>query len=127
MSKKSLAIGLVLLVIISLSVAYFLTDGFISIPQLDGSVQFKVEQNGSYIGIFNQQLGDYKYFFVYHPNTIDIWGQSINGSLQIWREDVQGSTDFPLTTNISHDYYGMTFTITQVKPEYIIIMAKSTL
>lgn len=126
MSRKSLAIGLILVIIIGLSLAYFLTDGFNRIPRLDGSTQIKIEKNGSYIGIFNQQVGDYKYFFVYYPNSIDIFGQTVTGKLTVWRDDMQGENDFPLTTNVPHDYYGMTFTITQVKPEYIMVTVKST-
>jgi hypothetical protein len=128
MSRKSLAIGLSLVVIIGLVIVYLAYNGSL-LPNsaYAGYTQIQVYRVGSYIGLFSEKLGDYDYYFVYYPDSI-ISGlnQTVNGKLQIWRQDVQGSTDFPLTTNISHDYYGMTFIITQVKPDYVIVMAKPT-
>ena len=45
----------------------------------------------------------------------------------VWRQDEQGGSTFPLSTNVSHDHLGMAFTITEVKPDYVMITAKSTL
>jgi hypothetical protein len=126
MSGKSWGIGIVLIAIIGISLAYFLTDGFISLPKLDGSTQIKVGVYGSNIGVTNQQVGDYKYFFAYTPNATNYLGQHREGNLVIWRQDIQGSTQFDLTTNISQDYNGLTFTITEVKPSYIIVTVKTT-
>jgi len=128
MSRKSWAIGLIVIIVIGLSATYFLTDGFNSIPQLDGSVKFKVEKIGSYIGVFYQQIGDYKYYFAYYPDTVStLPSMNTAGQLIIWRQDESGAPSFPLTVNVPQEHLGMTFTIVEVKPDYVIITAKSTL
>ena len=125
MSGKSWAIGIIVVIIIAVVGAYYLTDGFNSIPQLDGSTQLKVLQNGSYIGDPYVQIGDYKYYFAYYPSTI-LLGQTNEGHLLVFRQDEQGGVNIPLTTNVPNEHLGMTFTITQVKPDYVIINAKAT-
>ena|SRR4030067_2206513 len=129
MLRKTWAIGLTVIVITVLAVVYLASNGSLSLPNSPyaGYTQIQVYKIGSYIGIFSQDVGDYTYFFCYYPDTIiGYLNQTANGFLKIWREDVQGSTDFPLTTGLSHDYYGMTFIITQVKPDYVIVMVKPT-
>lgn len=92
-----------------------------------GYTQIQIYRIGSYIGVFSEKVGDYSYYFAYYPDSIiGAFNQTVDGKLQMWRQDVIGSTDFPLTTDISHDYYGITFTITQVKPDYVIVMVKHT-
>jgi hypothetical protein len=123
-----LAIAIVVVVVIGVAIVYLAYNGFL-FPNsaYSGYTKIQVKRVGSYIGVFSEKVGDYDYFFVYYPDTI-ISGlnQVANGKLQIWRQDVMGSTDFPLTTDMSHDYYGMTFIITEVKPDYVIIMVKPT-
>ena len=125
MSRKSWAIGLILVIAVGTVSTYFLTDGFNSMPQLDGSVTFKVLQNGSYLGVFNQQIGDYKYCFAYYPSTVST-SPYLNtpGQLIIWRQDEQGAPSFPLTINAPQEHLGMTFTIKEVKPDYVVVNAK---
>ncbi len=126
MSRKSLATGLVLVVIIGLSLAYFLTDGFIIYP-----LQIKINQlsinsdHSTYRGQVYQQVGNHKYIFEYVPTFTDN-GQTYNGNLTIQRTDLQTATSFPLTIGLSQNCQGMTFTITQAKFDYAIVTVKPT-
>jgi len=92
--------------------------------QNSGYTQIKVYEQGYVIGVQSQKIGNYLYFFGYFPTTIN-YGITNQGYLTIWREDVSPATDFPLTANIIQNYYGMTFKITEVQPEYCILVAKS--
>jgi hypothetical protein len=128
MSRKSLAIGIAIVVVILSAIAYLAYAGYL-FPNsaYAGYTKIQVYRMGSYIGTFSQEVGDYSYFFAYYPDTIyPALNLTANGKLQIWRQDIMGSTDFPLTTGLYHDYYGMTFIITEVKPDYVIVMVKQT-
>lgn len=125
--RKSLAIGIVTVVIIGLSLAYVLTDGFTFYP-----IQLKINQlsinedHSTYSGQVYQQVGSYKYVFEYFPTFTDNFGQTTNGNLTIQRTDIQTATGFPLTTGVSQNYLGIIFTITQVKFDYVIVSVKPT-
>ena len=126
MSRKSLAVVLVLIVVIGLVIVSFARNGLPN-SSYAGYTQIQVNRVGSYDGVFSEKVGDYDYFFIYYPDTtVGGVNQVAQGKLQIWRQDIAGSTDFSLTTNELRAYYGMTFIITEVKPDYVIVMAKPT-
>ena len=126
LSKKTVASGIVLVVIIGLSLAYFLTDGFIF------PIQIKINQlsinrdHTTYYGQVYQQVGSYNYVFEYFPTFTDNFGRTTNGNLTIQRTDIQTATGFPLTTGVSQNYQGVTFILTQVKFDYVIVSVKPT-
>jgi len=150
-SKKSLAIVLVLVVIIGLFWGCFgfnyrlvlslFSSGTLSLFGLDygsnpyggytqipnayaGYTQIKVYENRVVIGLQSQVIGEYRYYLTYYPTTYGI--TTNNGYFGIQREDEEAPTQFPLNTGVSNSYMGITFVITQVQPEYIIIMARAT-
>jgi hypothetical protein len=126
MSRKSLAVVLVLVVVTGLVIASFARSGLPN-SAYAGYTRIQVNRVGSYSGVFSEKVGEYDYFFVYYPDTtVGGSNQVAHGKLQIWRQDIVGSTDFSLTPNELRTYYGMTFIITEVKPDYVIVMAKST-
>jgi hypothetical protein len=134
MSRKSLAIGIIIGLVIAVPIGYALLQTFSTKQQSTSSNQqqstsnnyagykeVKAYENG--FGPNFQQFGDYKYFLYYYPNLIQ-GNVTYAGYLMIWREDVIGSTDFNLTLNVSHNYYGITFVITELHPEYCVLMVK---
>jgi hypothetical protein len=126
MSRKSLAIILVLVVVIGLAIVYFTYNGLLN-TSYGGYTKIQLYRTGSYIGTFSQKVGDYSYFFAYYPDTIyPTLNLTANGKLQIWRQDAIGSNDFSLKTDTQQNYLGMTFIITEVKPDYVIVMVKPT-
>jgi hypothetical protein len=126
MSRKTVALGIVCVVIIGLSLAYYFTDGF-----MFSSIQLKINQLSStgrytYSGQVYQQVWNHNYEFEYIP-TFTANGTVYKGSLTVQRTDLKTSTSFPLTINFSQNYQGITFTITQANSEYAIVLVKPTL
>ena len=125
MSGKSITIGLILGLIIVLPIGYFLPQIVSNIQLLSsnpyaGYTQVKVP---AFQGITNQVFGEYRYFFTYVPDVV-VNGVEGGGYLSVDRENVVIGTQFDLTIGVSHDYYGITFAITEIHPEYCIVMAK---
>lgn len=126
MSRKTVALGIVCVVIIGLSLAYYFTDGF-----MFSSIQLKINQLSAtgrytYSGQVYQQVWNHNYEFEYVP-TFTFNGTVTNGYLTIQRTDLKTSTSFPLTIGVSQNYQGITFTITQATFDYAIVMVKPTL
>ena len=126
MSRKTAAIGIVCVAIIGLSFAYYFTDGF-----MFSAIQLKINQISSigryiYSGQVYQQVWNHNYEFEYFP-TFTFNGTVYNGSLIIQRTDLKTSTSFPLTLNVSKNYQGITFTITQADSDHAIVLVKPTL
>ncbi len=131
MARKTFAIVLIVVLVISMSMAFVLPSSFLSSrtnssssnsDQYAGYSQVQVYENTGYVS----QFGSFSYVFVYYSATTNN-GTVAQGYVAVF---IQGAsrapTDFPLTTNVSHDYYGITFAITYVGSNYIILMAKST-
>ena len=130
MSRKSLAIGIALVVIIGSSILYLVSSGIISLPNSSGGeyagyTQIKVTESGYTAGFQEQKIGEYEYFLWYAPTTIQN-GITSNGWLQIEREDVSPATELPLSLSVLQTYYGITLVITQIQPEFLIIEMKQT-
>jgi hypothetical protein len=130
MSSKSLAMGLILGLVIGLPIGYFLPQALQNINNQQqtqstpnpyaGYTQFRVSISDV---LTYQTFGEYKYYFSYYPNVL-FNGVEGGGHLMIVRENVIGGTEFNLTIGVSQNYLGIVFTITEVHPEYCIIMAK---
>jgi len=99
--------------------------GYTQIPNAyAGYTQIKVYENGVVTGLQSQVIGEYRYYLTYYPTTYGITAN--NGYFGIQREDEEAATQFPLNIGVSNSYMGITFVITQVQPEYIIIMAEAS-
>ncbi len=128
MPRKILAIGIVLVIISGLALSYFVTDGFTFYP-----IQIKINQlsinedHSTYTGQVHQYIGNHEYIFEYIPTSFDFnQDKTYNGTLSIQRTDLQKATTFPLRIGASQNYYGITFTITQAKSDYAIVLVKPT-
>jgi hypothetical protein len=128
MSRKSLIIGLIIGLVIGLPIGYFLPQILSNLPirqssssNYAGYTEVKAYESG--FGPNIQKFGDYNYFLYYYPNYI-MNNVTYDGWIMIDREDVIGATNFPLTLNVAHNYYGITFVITELHPEYCIMMVK---
>ena len=88
MSRKSLAVVLVLIVVIGLVIVSFARNGLPN-SSYAGYTQIQVNRIGSYDGVFSEKVGDYDYFFIYYPDTtVGGVNQVAQGKLQIWRQDI---------------------------------------
>ena len=121
--RKTLVLGIVCIAILVLSLTYYFTGGF-----MFSTIQLKINQYSStgpytYSGQVYQQVGWHKYLFEYIP-TFTYNGTVTNGYLTVQRIDLKTPTDFPLTVNVSRNYQGVTFTITQTNPDYAIVLVK---
>ncbi len=124
MARKSLALALIIVLVVSMSLAFILPNSSLLGPK-------KSNSDTKYAGYTaiplynntntNVQVGSYNYAFAYHPTTI-INNSTIEGSLTICRQGILTPTEFPLTTNTSHDYYTVTFAITKINSNYITVM-----
>ena len=125
MVRKSLAIVLIVVLVVSMSMVFVLPGSFLGSKTSNsnkyaGYTQMRLDNNTNYGG----RIGAYNYVFTYHPTTV-IAGATVQGYLSVSREGVQVPTEFPLTIDASNDYYGITFAVTQVDPSYIILMVNT--
>jgi hypothetical protein len=126
MGGKSLVVVLIIGIFIGFSIGYFY-------PQITSSLQTSVSNpyagytkvTIAYIGVTNQQFGEFVYFFTYVPNSSYMAGQpETGGYITVTRQNIVLGSQFGLTTNVSHNYSGITFAITEVHPDNCVIMAK---
>ena len=125
MARKSFALILIVVLVVSMSMVFVLPGSFLGSKTSNsnkyaGYTQMRLYNNTNYGG----RIGAYNYVFTYHPTT-KIGGATVQGYLSISRQGVQVPSEFPLTTDDSQDYYGITFAITQVDPSYIILMVNT--
>ncbi len=125
MPRKSLALALVAVLVFSMSFAFVLPNVLgpaktSNSEKYAGYIQLQLYNNTNYQG----QIGSYNYVFIYYPTT-NVKGQTVEGSLSVYRQGIATPTAFPLTTNTSHDYYGITFAITKISDNYITVMVKA--
>ena len=123
--KKALALLLVVVLVVSMSLAIIL-------PNVSTSSSNNSASNSNYAGytqiqLYNNtdymcQVGSYSYTFIYYPLNS---GSNAQGWLSASREGVAVATNFPLTTNTIQDYYQLSFAITEVQPNYLILMIKA--
>jgi len=121
MSRKSLAIGLILGLVIGLPFGYFLHQVLpnLTIQQQNTEVKVVVAQGAT------QTFGGIKYTFAYVPDHIDYLGNKQSGYIYVIASelDIVGAS-FPLTIGIAHDYYRIELVITEIQSEYCILMVK---
>jgi hypothetical protein len=127
MSRKSIAIGLILVLVIGMAIGYFLQKGIPNLStstsnQYVGYTQVKVYENGLG-GLMMQKVGSYNYFLDYFPSTIGL-AMNTTGYVSIEREDITYDSEFPLNIGVTNTYNGIEFIITDVQPEYCILMVK---
>jgi hypothetical protein len=130
MARKSLALALIIVLAISMSVVFVLPNSSHSPTQTSspspnsdnyaGYSQIQLLKNADYVG----KIGSYNYTFIYYPATIND-GVATQGYLSICREGVSVATEYPLAVDTTQQYYGIEFGITQVQPDYIILMVNS--
>jgi hypothetical protein len=131
MARKTFALALVIVLVISMSLAYVLPSSLLNPSQKNGSSANSSQYAGySQIQVYENsgsaiKIGNFNYVFVYYPATTNN-GTAVQGYVAAF---IQGAstapTDFTLATNILRGYYGVTFAITYVGSNYIILMVKA--
>lgn len=122
MSKKILVAGIHIGLVIGLPIGYFAPQ-FILNPSSSNSeyIEVRVEANASASNSAVEKFGGYNYYFLYTPDNVG--GLGFDGYIVIQREATRSWT-YQLGTDITQRYQEIEFKITEIQPNYCILMAK---
>ena len=126
MAKKYLALALVAVLFISMALAVILPSGLVGPAKTSNSQKYAgYTEMQVYNGTASQlQAGAYVYVFQYYPTAI-IKGTTVQAYLTVCKGGVATPTQFSVALDDSNDYYGITFAVTQVSPDYVIVMVNT--